>query len=50
MKYLALLLALLMLVCYGCASKPAQPVQKSMGAEEQARLNQEEKERARSQD
>jgi peptidoglycan-associated lipoprotein len=42
MKYLALLLAVLMLVCYGCASKPAQPVQKSMTTEEQARLNQEE--------
>ena len=42
MKYLALLLAVLMLVCYGCASKPAQPVQKSMTAEEQARLAQEE--------
>ena len=42
MKYLALLLAVLMLVCYGCASKPAQPAQKSMTAEEQARLAQEE--------
>ena len=31
-----------MLVCYGCASKPAQPAQKSMTAEEQARLAQEE--------
>jgi peptidoglycan-associated lipoprotein len=42
MKYLALLLAVVMLVCYGCASKPAQIGQKSLTAEEQARLNQEE--------
>ena len=42
MKYLALLLAVLMLVCYGCASKPAQPAQKSMSADEQSRLDQEE--------
>jgi len=42
MKYLALLLAVLMIVCYGCASKPAQPAQKSMSADEQSRLDQEE--------
>jgi peptidoglycan-associated lipoprotein len=42
MKYLALLLAVLMLVCYGCASKPAQTAQKPLTAEEQARLAQEE--------
>jgi peptidoglycan-associated lipoprotein len=42
MKYCALLLAVLMLVCYGCSSTPTQPVQKSLTAEEQARLDQEE--------
>ena len=42
MKYLALLLAVVMLVSYGCASKPAQTGQKPLTAEEQARLNQEE--------
>lgn len=42
MKYLALLLAVLMLVSYGCASKPAQIGQKQLTAEEQARLDQEE--------
>jgi peptidoglycan-associated lipoprotein len=42
MKFVALVLAVFMLVCYGCSSKPTQPVQKSMSAEEQARLDQEE--------
>lgn len=42
MKYVALLLALAMLVCYSCASKPAQTGQKPLTAEEQARLAQEE--------
>jgi peptidoglycan-associated lipoprotein len=42
MKYLALLLAVVMLVSYGCASKPAQTGQKPLTAEEQARLDQEE--------
>ena len=42
MKYLALLLAVVMLVSYGCASKPAQTGQKQLTAEEQARLDQEE--------
>jgi peptidoglycan-associated lipoprotein len=42
MKYVALLLALVMLVSYGCASKPAQTGQKPLTAEEQARLDQEE--------
>jgi peptidoglycan-associated lipoprotein len=42
MKYLAMILVAFMLVCYGCASKQAQPLQKSTSAEEQARLDQEE--------
>jgi len=42
MKYLAILLAVVMLVCYGCASKPAQTGIKPLTAEEQARLEQEE--------
>jgi peptidoglycan-associated lipoprotein len=42
MKFVALILAVLMLVCYGCASKPAQTSQKPLTAEEQARLAQEE--------
>jgi peptidoglycan-associated lipoprotein len=42
MKYLALVLAIVMLVSYGCASKPAQTGQKALTAEEQARLDQEE--------
>lgn len=42
MKYLAILLAVIMLVCYGCASKQAQTGYKPLSAEEQARLEQEE--------
>jgi len=42
MKYLVILLAVVMLVCYGCASKPAQTGYKPLSAEEQARLEQEE--------
>lgn len=42
MKYVALVLAIVMLVCYGCASKPAQTGQKALTAEDQARLDQEE--------
>ena len=42
MKFVAIIVAVLMLVCYGCASKPAQTAQKPLTAEEQARLAQEE--------
>jgi peptidoglycan-associated lipoprotein len=42
MKYLALVLAIVMLVSYGCASKPAKTGQTSLTSEEQARLDQEE--------
>lgn len=42
MKYLAILLAVVMITCYGCASKPVQTGQKPLTAEEQARLDQEE--------
>jgi peptidoglycan-associated lipoprotein len=42
MKYLLVLLVVAMLVCYGCASKPAQTGPKPLTAEEQARLDQEE--------
>jgi peptidoglycan-associated lipoprotein len=42
MKYLAILLTVVMLAFYGCASKPAQTGSKPMSAEEQARLEQEE--------
>lgn len=42
MKYLAILLTVVMLAFYGCASKPAQTGYKPLSAEEQARLEQEE--------
>jgi len=42
MKYLAILLTVVMLAFYGCASKQAQTGYKPLSAEEQARLEQEE--------
>lgn len=42
MKYLAVMLALVMLVCWGCASKTAQVGQKPSAADEQAQRAQEE--------
>lgn len=42
MKYLAIVLAIVMFVGYGCASKTVPTGQKALTAEEQARLDQEE--------
>jgi len=42
MKYFAMLLAVYMLLCYGCAYKPAQTGLKPLTPDEQARLEQEE--------